>query len=158
LPRGTRDITTVVIEQRVVHAIVYSPDPERQRWIERELSRDPVTIQSTTDIGDVVSALIPDGGPHPQFLVIDIDALDAGELFHLHQVRDAGWCGTIVALGHIPPSLRSSLKIARAIPPPFIDSALTDEIVTYRCATMNVTARMPVIDQVRTRLPSRRPR
>jgi hypothetical protein len=89
--------------------------------------------------------LVEETGPRPQILVIDLDALTAGELFHVHQIREHGWCGTIVALGQVPPSLRASLKIARVIRAPFVDRALSDEITTYRCATEVRTMQLPVI-------------
>jgi hypothetical protein len=133
-----------VIERTVVHAIVYSPTAERGRWVEHELARGGTTVQHAAGVKDVVSALIDDTGPRPQILVIDLDALSAGELFHLHQIREAGWCGTIVALGMIPPSLRVSLKINRVIPPPFVEDALADEIIKHRCATEMQTMPLPI--------------
>jgi len=148
MARGTRsghpESTTQVIGLKVIHAIVYAPSPDRRQWVERELAHGPTTVQVASDVAEVVSVLVGDG-PHAQMLVIDIDALSAGELLHVHQIREHGWCGTIVALGLVPPSLRHSLKVARAIPPPFVEAALTDEVVKHRCATEGQTARIPVV-------------
>jgi hypothetical protein len=148
MARGTRttdpSMTTQVIERTVVHAIVYAPTEERGRWVEQELARGSTTIQVAAGVAEVVAALVEDSGPRPQILIIDLDALTAGELFHLHQIRELGWCGTIVALGAVPPSLRVSLKITRVIPPPFVEDALADEVIKHRCATEMQTMPLPI--------------
>ncbi|MEO8703865.1 MAG: hypothetical protein ABI867_27690 [Kofleriaceae bacterium] len=128
----------------MVHAIVYSPTEARGKWVEHELARGGTTVQVAKAVHEVVTALVDDSGPRPQILVIDLDALSAGELFHLHQVRELGWCGTMVALGVVPPSLRVSLKINRVIPPPFVEDALADEIIKHRCATEMQTMPLPI--------------
>lgn len=123
--------------------IVYSPIEDRQRWVENELSDGNATIQLARSVAHVVAALVEDPAPRPQLLVIDIDALSAGELFHLHQIRERGWFGAVVALGSVPVSLRVSLGIVRAIGVPFIPDALRQELVKHRCAVECQTTQIP---------------
>lgn len=134
---------TQVLSRIVIHVIVYAPAPERKAWIDRELMVD-TTIQVAQDVRELVSVLTGDTRTRPQMLVIDLDALSPGELFHLHQIREHGWCGAIIALGQVPPSLRASLQITRVIKPPFVDEALSDELAKYRCATEVRTMPIPV--------------
>lgn len=136
---------TQVISRTVIHVLVYAPNPERKQWVDQELSMD-TAIQVAHDVGEVVTALIEDSR-RPQILVIDLDPLSAGELFHLHQIRELGWCGTIIALGQVPSSLRSSLQVTRVIRPPFSEHALANELVRYRCATEEQTMPIPIFPE-----------
>ncbi len=133
---------TQVLSHVVIHVLVYAPAAERKEWIERELMID-TTIQVAHDIRELVSVLVGDPRSRPQMLVIDLDALTAGELFHLHQIREHGWCGAIVALGQVPPSLRASLQIAQVIRP--VRNALSKELDKYRSATEQRTMPIPVL-------------
>ena len=142
-PRPPEAITQVI--SRVIHVLVYAPVAERKAWIDRELMVD-TTIQIAHDVGDVVRALVEDSRSRPQFLVIDLDALSAGELFHLHEIRERGWCGEIIALGQVPPSLRSSLQIGRVLRSQ-TDNALAGELAKYRCATEERTMPLPIFPE-----------
>jgi hypothetical protein len=88
---------------------------ERLGWLEQELPRDGVTLQIGQSIDQVVCALVEDPPPRPQILIVDVDALGAGELMHLHLIRERGWFGKIIALGHAPAQLVMSLNIACVI-------------------------------------------
>ncbi|MBA2541525.1 MAG: hypothetical protein H0V17_17920 [Deltaproteobacteria bacterium] len=130
----------------MAYVIVYSPTPERKQWVEQELTVD-VTLQFVHDVGELVSVLTEDSRTRPQLLVVDLDLLSAGELFHLHKIREHGWCGALIALGHVPPSLRTSLQITRVFRPPFLEHALADELVRYRCATEEKTMPLPTFPE-----------
>jgi hypothetical protein len=123
--------------------IVFVAQEERRRWVEGELGRARCTVQTARSVAHVVSALIEDPPPRPQVLVIDLESVAAGDLFGLHQVREQGWCGTIVALGAVSSSLRQSLKITRIITPPFVEGALGEELARHRAATEQVTTQIP---------------
>jgi hypothetical protein len=139
LARGTRadELATRVT------TIVYAAE-DRIRWIENELARGKSAVQTARNVAGVVDALVEDPAPRPQILVIDVDALSPGELLHLHAVREQGWTGKIVALGRVPAALRTSLKIARVIPPPYVEDALCDEIVQHRLALESKTTQIPL--------------
>ena len=139
--RGTRN---EIDDPTGVRAIVYAPAPERQRWVEQELIRKSTIIQVGRSVSHLVAALVEDPAPRPQVLVIDLDALDAGELFHLHQIRERGWCGTIVALGRVPHALRASLGIDTVIAPPFVEDALGEAIAKHREDLSHVTVPIPL--------------
>jgi hypothetical protein len=149
LARGTRikapQAVTQPIPRPVIHVMVYTPTPERKQWVEHELGVD-ATIQVAHSIKELVSALVEDSRMRPQILVIDLDPLTAGELFHLHQIRELGWCGAIIALGLVPASLRASLQITRVIRS-YLDRAISDELVKYRCATEERTMPLPIIPE-----------
>jgi hypothetical protein len=140
LARGTKQPATAR-----VRALAYSPLEERMRWIERELVRADALLQVARSVANVVSALVDDPAPRPQILIIDIDALTPGEILDLHAIRERGWTGSVVALGRVPASLRSSLGVERAIAAPFIEDALCDEISKHRCAVETQTMQIPRI-------------
>jgi len=137
-PRGTSD------DPVGVRVIIYSVVAERLHWIEQELARGRAMVQVGRSVTHIVAALVEDPAPRPQILVIDLDAVPAGELFHLHSIREQGWCGTIVALGTIPQSLRSSLAIDKVIAPPFASDSLCEEIAKHRVGTTAQTVRIPL--------------
>lgn len=100
--------------------------------MENELARCGTASIQARSVAHVVASLVGlADGPRPQLAIIDLDALTAGELFHLHRIREQGWGGTLVALGKVPLSLRASLGIARTIPPPFVEDSLCDEVVRH---------------------------
>src|SRR5262245_14985160 len=74
-----------------VRAIVFSPAPERQAWIEGELARGRAVVQIGRTITHLVKALCEDPAPRPQVLVIDADSLSVVDVMGLHEVRDRGW-------------------------------------------------------------------
>jgi hypothetical protein len=101
--------------KNAVRAIVYAPEENRSEWIERELAREEIMIQTSRNITDVIAALVDDPPPRPQILVVDIDALHPAEVLELHKVREQGWTGTIFALGKVNPELRKSLRIDQVL-------------------------------------------
>jgi hypothetical protein len=132
----------LVVEFR---ALVYSRFAERVRWIENELARAGTASTIARSVGQVVETLIGDiEHARPHMLIIDLDTLSAGELFHLHRVRELGWSGTLIALGKIPPSLRASLGVDRTIPPPFVEDALCEEILQHARQSVARTMPLPV--------------
>jgi hypothetical protein len=138
-PRAARGST----QPAAARVLTYVPDDERAQWVEREIANANGVMQIARTVAQVTAALVDDPAPRPQVLVIDLDAVSPAELFELHRIRDQGWCGTIVALGRAPSALRTSLKLARAIPLP-IDRALSDEIVKHRTAVEQKTTQIPV--------------
>jgi hypothetical protein len=126
-----------------VRVLVYAPSPIRSAWIESELAHKSVIVQLGFSIDHVVSALVEDPPPRPQILVADFDDMDAGELMHLHVLREQGWFGRIIALGDLPPALRSSLAIERVLDAPFVRDALRDVIT--ETAVVALTTRLPVL-------------
>lgn len=141
------ETTTQVIARSVLHVLVYVPCAERKRWVDRELEID-TTIQVASGVAEVVSALVEEARARPQVLVIDVDDLSGGELFHLHHIRERGWWGAIIALGDVPASLRASLQITRVIRAPFADQALAEELGNFRFATQEQTAPIPIVREL----------
>ena len=109
-------------KKALVHAIVFAPVEERAEWIERELTSEEIVVQTGRSVRDVIAALVEDPAPRPQILVIDLDALDPGQVLELHSIREQGWCGTIFALGKVPPELRRSLRVE--LVPAMVDNVL----------------------------------
>jgi len=100
--------------------------------MENEIRRSGTPSTSVRSVAQIVDHLAGDiAGPRPTLAIIDLDALDAGELFHLHRIRELGWGGTLVALGKVPMSLRSSLGIDRTVPPPYAEDVLCEEILRH---------------------------
>jgi hypothetical protein len=130
-------------DQELVRVISYAPSPACASWIEAELQHKDVLHQIGYSIEQVVSALVEDPPPRPQILVADFDAMDPGELMHLHVLREQGWFGRIIALGSVPSALRISLAIERVLGPPFVDDALCDAITTS--GFVAPTTKMPVL-------------
>jgi hypothetical protein len=126
-----------------VRAIVFAPEPSRGGWIESELADEPVTVQVARNIAHVVAALVEDPPPRPQVLIVDFDATSPAELLHLHAIREQGWFGVVIALGRVPPSLRTSLRIDRVLTPPFVRDTLRDAVTSTNYSLP--TSRMPKI-------------
>jgi hypothetical protein len=126
-----------------VRVLVYAPSPSRSAWIETELAHKSVIIQIAFSVEHVVSALVEDPPPRPQILVADFDDMEAGELMHMHVLREQGWFGRIIALGDLPPSLRSSLAIERVLGAPFARDALR-EVIT-ETGFVAPTTRLPIL-------------
>jgi hypothetical protein len=125
-----------------VRVLVFAPSPSLSGWIEGELTHRSVIVQIAFSIEHVVSALVEDPPPRPQILVADFDAMQPGEIMHVHVLREQGWFGRIIALGNVPPSLRSSLAIERVMSAPFVRDALRDAIIDT--GFVAPTTRLPV--------------
>ena len=106
-----------------VRAVVYAPVASRSAWVEGELVREEIVIQTARTITEVIAALVDDPAPRPQILVIDFDAMSAAEVLELHSIRDRGWFGTIFAIGRVPIGLRKSLRIEQVLGS-LVDNAL----------------------------------
>jgi hypothetical protein len=100
-------------------------------------------VQIGFSVAQVVSALVEDPPPRPQILVADFDDMSAGELMHLHVLREQGWFGRIIALGGVPPALRSSLAIERVLAVPRARHALRDAITN--AGFLAATTKLPII-------------
>jgi len=137
-PRGTSP------KDARARVLVYARDPERAAWIDQELAREDVIVQTARTVAELVSALVEDPPPRPQFLVADFDAMNAGELLHMHGIREQGWFGCIIALGTVPIALRMSLRIEKVITPPYPRDALRS-IVGQATQPPVMTVRMPKI-------------
>lgn len=139
--RGTRD--RLSSDQSLVRVLIYAPSEIRATWIEAELRDRNIMVQIAYSVAQLVSALVEDPPPRPQILIADFDALDPGELMHLHVLREQAWFGRIVALGEVPPTLRRSLAIERVLTAPFVRDALRDVVTTAGSA--GPTARIPTL-------------
>lgn len=111
--------------------MIYSPSVERAQRLGDELAAHAI-VQIGRGVVDVVAALVEDPPPRPQIFVVDIDAIAAADLFHLHVIREQGWCGTIIAIGTVPLALRRSLNIDRVLPQKHHDGALRQAIGNIR--------------------------
>ena len=107
--KGTRSV------KHVVRAVVYAPTASRAEWIERELLREEIVVQTARTVVELIAALVEDPAPRPQILVLDFDALHPAEVLELHKIRERGWCGTIFALGKVPVGTRRSLRIEQVL-------------------------------------------
>jgi len=140
--RGTRDDRPAATGPRI-RVLVYAPIEARASWIESELADEAVMVQIGHSVAQVVSALVEDPPPRPQVLIADFDALNGGEIMHLHLLREQGWFGRVIALGDVPGSLRISLAIEHLLRPPLTAGALREVIATTSCDTS--TTRLPII-------------
>lgn len=127
--RGSQMNLEVITELR---AVVFSLVPERVRWMETELSRGNTASMTGRDVAHVVDLLVGAiAGVRPRLAIVDLDALSAGELFQLHQIRELGWTGALIALGKVPASLKSSLGIDRTIAPPYVEDVLFEQLAQH---------------------------
>jgi hypothetical protein len=135
-----------------IRAMVYAPSVGRLGWIESELARRTDTlVQVGRTVRQVVFALLDDPPPRPQVLILDFDAIDAGELMYLHTIREQGWCGAIVGLGVVPTAIRKSMNIDRVLNTPFVRDSLREAIGQIGFTTQ--TTRIPVFDDDELALP-----
>lgn len=126
-------------------ALLFSRLPERTRWMENEVARSGTPAIAARSVAQVVDVLVGDApGPRPTLAIIDLDALNAGELFHLHRIREHGWGGTLVVLGKVPLSLRSSLGIDRTVPPPYVEDVLCEEVAQHVLDSQASTMPIPL--------------
>jgi hypothetical protein len=96
-----------------VRALVLAPAHET--WVRAELAGTGLRTRFVQSVHDVVMALVETPPPQPQILIIDFAALSAGELLHLHSIREQGWFGNVIAIGRVPLSVRASLGIERTV-------------------------------------------
>ena len=125
----------------VVRVLVYAPT--RAAALEAAIADKTVLVQISFSVDHVVSALVEDPPPRPQILIADFDDMGPGEIMHLHVLREQGWFGRIIALGDLPPALRSSLAIERVLDAPFVRDALRDVIT--ETPVVALTTRLPVL-------------
>jgi hypothetical protein len=128
LPQGFSRGSQPEIQLLEPRALLFSRVPERTRWMENELARSGTLSTTARSVAQVVELLVGGNAPAMTLAIIDLDALDGGELFHLHRIREYGWGGTLVTLGKVPMSLRSSLGIDRTVAPPYVEDVLCDEV------------------------------
>lgn len=142
LGRGSKASLEVLPELRVV---VFSPVAERVRWMEGELARSATPTIVAHSVAQVVNLLVGTiAGLRPRLAVIDLDPISAGDLFHLHQIRERGWTGTLIALGRVPASLRISLGIDRAVAPPYAEDVLGEELASHTYDSQAATTPIPL--------------
>ncbi len=113
-------------------------------WIEQELTSEAVTLQVATSVDHAVSALVENPPPRATIFVCDFDTLDLHQILQLHQLRERGWFGAIIGLGHVPEALRTSLAVTHVIAPPFAANLLRSAI--SRTGIGMSTTRMPKLD------------
>jgi hypothetical protein len=151
-PRNTRAQTepdtaragaAQMLRENSLLAAVYAPNPAVQRWIESELDRDGCMMQSARSIQGLTKALTLDPAPRPNLLIIDLDGIEPVELIALHELRQQGWFGSIIGVGHAPAALRTSLMIDQVLTPPLVQDQLRDAIAELRAP--QPTVRLPVI-------------
>ncbi|MBP9208483.1 MAG: hypothetical protein KBG28_31230 [Kofleriaceae bacterium] len=97
-------------------------------WAVRELDDAGARVQVARSRASAQAALVRDPEPRPDVLVIEMVGPD--EVRFLTRLRREGWHGAVVALGHVPPRVRASLGIARALPAPYSAHILADTIST----------------------------
>jgi hypothetical protein len=127
-----------------IRALVYVLDDARMQWVEEELADEPITMQIARSAAQAVTSLVDDPPPRAQILIVDVDALAPVDLLQLHQIRERGWFGAVIALGTVPAPLRSSLSIGHVLAPPLRRNALRNTIT--RAGIALPTTRMPKID------------
>lgn len=127
----------------LVRVLVHAPSTERGTWVEAELRHPTIITQIGYSLDAVIAALVLDPPPRPQVLVIDFDELTAGDIMHLHVLREQGWFGRIVALGNVPPSVRDSLRIDHVLGATSEQGALRTSIAG--AGFLATTARLPVL-------------
>lgn len=121
--------------------LVYAP--RRAAALEAAIADKTVLVQISFSVDHVVSALVEDPPPRPQILIADFDDLGAGEIMHLHVLREQGWFGRIIALGDLPPALRASLDIERVVAAPLARDVLRD--VIRNAGFAGPTTKLPVL-------------
>ncbi|HUJ57721.1 MAG TPA: hypothetical protein VLX92_04500 [Kofleriaceae bacterium] len=108
--------------------IVFAPDPELAAWVDGELEGARLAIQLARSVAHVVAALVDDPPPRPQILIADLDAMSPAEVLHLHQIRERGWFGIVIAIGKVGDDLKKSLQIARVLRRPLATTNLRDAV------------------------------
>jgi hypothetical protein len=140
---AAEDAASRMLKEPALIAAIYAPVAQVQRWIESELDRDGAMVQTARSVAGLVKALVEDPTPRPNVLVLDLDATTPVEVMELHTIRQLGWFGSIIAIGHAPTALRQSLWIDQVLTPPLVQDQLRDAIATLRAP--QPTVRIPVI-------------
>jgi hypothetical protein len=121
--------------------LLYAPAADVMRWIEAELVDQPIALQIARTVPEIVRVLVEDPPPRPQLLVADVDAIAPADVLGLHDIRDRGWFGSVIALGEVSAPLRASLNIERVLARPLERYALRDAVIEVGLG--NKTTRMP---------------
>jgi DNA-binding NtrC family response regulator len=79
--------------------LVVAPEANVRRWIEHELFGEPVTAHVVDSLAEVVTCLTFASSHWSNIVIVDASAITATELDLLAAMRDAGWQGTIMAVG-----------------------------------------------------------
>jgi len=140
--RGTRQGAAPLPTLRV---IAYATNEQRTHWVESELAGANALIQYGRNVEHIVAALVEDPPPRPQVLIVDFDAISAGDLMHLHAIREHGWCGRIIGIGVVPKPLRMSLGIERVLNTPLQSGMLRETLGELETGFEAMTTRIPVV-------------
>ena len=124
-------------------AVLYAPRGQVARWVEGELERDGLMLQTARTMTHLMRALNDDPPPRPNILIVDVDGLSPAELMELHAIRQRGWFGTVIGLGKVPAALRLSLGVDHVLTPPFVRDQLRDAVSGLR--TPVSTSVVPII-------------
>lgn len=115
---------TVTPRESPGRALLLTTDPDLERIVEPELAALEIDLQVVRSVAPVIAALIDDPPPRAQLLLADFDALSPGDVVQLHDVRERGWFGAILALGRVPAEFGASLNIRRILPRPLAGDAV----------------------------------
>ena len=134
--KGTRSVS-----KTAVLAVVFAPEARTAAWIERELAREEIVVQTARTVTEVIAAVVDDPPPRPQIVIIDFDSLDAGAIVELHAIRERGWFGTILAIGKVHAGFRKSLRIDQVLGQ--VDNSLRAAIASVDFDAQ--TRRLPIL-------------
>lgn len=123
-----------------IHVLALGPEATIAR-VETDLDGEAVTLQIARSVSHAVSALVDDPPPRATILIADFDALTPTEVLELHQIRERGWFGAIIAIGAVPMELRTSLAVANVLPQPLRPNILKSAV--SRAGIGMATTKMP---------------
>ena len=115
--------------------LILARDPDVLRWIDHELFAERVTTQIADGLVEAISALALVPPPWPQIFIVEVAAFSA-DVTLLRTIRDAGWPGTVIAIGEPTKHVRTALGIDVVL-----DRALGSEVL--RNAIRDLTALRP---------------
>jgi DNA-binding response OmpR family regulator len=99
--------------------LVLASDPAIRRWVEHETFGERASVEFVDALADIVATLTLVPPPWPQFLIIDVDAISADELALLAAIREAGWAGSVIAVGHASEALQLAIGTDLVLPRTF---------------------------------------